>query len=251
MPLAGLLGLGELPPRFQSSWILTLVLLPGWLRPALRPWAAGATLVLLMSLGPWPRWEFEAPRWAGPWAWVSWAWPPGRRLHHPVRAVLLALPVCSVVLACLLTPLLRDKLRSVSALLLGLLLSAGHWEELEQATSYLQPSTPPYAERTLPGQGAVVDLLGMPGRSALGLQTFHQRPIREPLWFRRGSTSLDQTLQALSEGASWPEEFSMTLAELGFTHLIIFPRQSSPLNERILQQAEEALGTTTSTKQYL
>ncbi len=280
LPLAGLLGLDIVPSRYRAHLLLLPLALAaaagaaiGGRRGAARRAAgssdaqgsaagaapstrgavpgpstalralAGAVIALGIALGPSISWDLGEPIAAGPWAWVSWAWEGARRMHHPVRATLIGLPLLAAAGALGLEGLRRALPRPAWWVIIAGLLgsSALSWKGMDEATTYAQPPAPPFAEVAIPGEGPVVDLLGMRGRTALSLQTVHGHPVAEPLWFRRAGGGIEGQLDALSRGQAAPPSLWGQLRDQGFTYLLVFDRfgDAPPAAEA---QVREALG---------
>lgn len=200
LPGAGLFGLGGVPPRFRLHPALLLAVLPG-LRWGWRLGLAGG-LGLLLAMGPELEWSLGQPLATGPLAWLQWAVPPVNRLHHPLRAVLLALPLLCGAVALGLTHLRGGRLLGAVVVALA---CAAH-KPMDQATTYGQPGTPDFADLGAPGDGPVVDLQGMHHRTALALQTVHGRPLLEPLWFQRPRDGVQAEVDAfLRTGRAAPD----------------------------------------------
>jgi hypothetical protein len=144
-------------------------------------------------------------------------------MHHPVRITLLALPALAAALAVGLQRLPSARWRwGASGLLVA---SALAWlVPVEEATTYLQPTAPPFADLELPAPGPAVDLLGMRGRTALSLQTVHGQPIAEPLWFRRTGAGLEGALDRLSRGEPPPPGLWDQLRAAGFVYVLVLDR---------------------------
>ncbi len=179
LPGAGLFGLESVPPRFRlHPLLLGAALLGAWRG---RAFVVAGVLGLALALGPQLEWTLGHPQATGPLAWLQWALPPVNRMHHPLRAVLLAAP-----LLCVATAVGLGAVRGGRVLAAGLVFAGCWWDKpMDEATSYDQPTRPDFADAALPGDGPVVDLLGMHHRTALALQTVHGRPILEPLVFVR------------------------------------------------------------------
>lgn len=218
LPLSGLWGLDSVPERFQLHPLLlpvALLALKGH-----RRWLAAGAVGLVIAVGPWPTWALGDSLGAGPMAWIEWALPPFERMHHPVRASLIALPVLGVAAALGLDAFARG--RWVGAALIVLVL----WNpgEIRRAATYNAPSEIPFSEVEIPGEGPVVDLLGMTHRSALSAQTVHRRSIAEPLLFRRGQHPDAQALQALSRGMEVAPSLWDNLEAQGFEYVLVWDR---------------------------
>jgi len=246
MPLAGLVGQASLPPPMRW-WPLLWLCLAGLfarthrqgLRSSPRPrvWRPsslrlGLALLLLVgvALGPSPSWQRTDPGVASPLAWAMWALPPLSRMHHPVRALLLAIPLLAAVGA-------RARLPRVAWLaVLGVCLTRSAPMNLA-ATAEASPS-PPGTQAAAwlleaPEVGAVVDLNASLAEP-LALQTRHRRPVLTGFrasGSRRDDTSraLAQALQAWRDGEPSPT-LPAQLREAGFTHALAItrPGRTSP-----------------------
>jgi len=243
LPVAGLLGLNAVPERLR--------LLP-WLAPAgslgllvsgRRRWLAAALLVALVSLGPGPGWRLDDAWFVSPLAWAQWALPGLGRMHHPVRASLLLVPLLAVGVAAL------AQRRAVwAALALGVAL----WGRgpLLLATSWGAPVAPPGATAAawLRANGsAVVDLTGA-GDAALGLQPVHGLPMLEGL--RRatrrpdGGGAVHARLRARADGWLRGEQqldLAGDLSAAGFSHVLVVERRG-PLAPAVWAAVEADLG---------
>lgn len=236
LPLAGLVGLGEVPPRFRLHPLLLGAALLG-LRANPRLGAAAA-VALVVALG--PSWSFALgdPLVSGPWAWLAWAVPAARRLHHPVRAALVLLPLLGALVALGL-----DRVRGGRWLAHGLVVAAlANHQAMREATAWARPERPPFADHTLPGQGALVDVLGMPHRGALALQTLHGRPILETAWNRRPDRSPHDQVERLSRGEAPDPQLWSALRAAGFSHVLVFDRFDDPRAPAVRAHVEAALG---------
>ncbi|MBK9365524.1 MAG: hypothetical protein IPN01_04255 [Deltaproteobacteria bacterium] len=97
-PIAGLFGLGDVPPRVRlhpCCW---------WARssaPSAGAWrfALAAAIALLIALGPGLTWAYGEPVMSGPFAWLTYWVEPLRRMHHPARLLSFAGPLLAVCLA--------------------------------------------------------------------------------------------------------------------------------------------------------
>lgn len=237
-PLAGLLGLPDVPPRVR----LHPLLLPGALLGALftsnaRRLGLAAALALILALGPGLTWAYGEPVVSGPFAWLTYWVEPLRRMHHPARLLSLAAPLLG---ACVALGL--DRLGRLKPLALALtLLAAGlNHQAMREVVAWGASRAPPYAERTLP-EGPAVDVLGMTHRVALSLQPYHRRPLLEPLWFRRPSDDpTSAELARLARGERPAPWLWDALRARGFTTVVIWPRFGEP--DDAARLVEEALG---------
>jgi hypothetical protein len=221
-PLAGLFVADDLPERFLAHPALLVGALLLGARRGGRGLLLAGLLVLALSLGPTLRWRPGEEGLVGPLAWLQWAAPALRRLHHPARAAGLALPLLAAALAAGLRRPGRAGWAS-GALLVGLALPrldglgrVGRWEAAP---------APPYAALAAAraGGGPVIDLLGMEHRTALLLQTVHGRPLAEPFAFRRTGPWAAE-LDALARGQPPAPDLFARLAAAGFTELWVLPR---------------------------
>lgn len=235
LPLLGLVGSGSVPPRFALHMALLPAALLG-LRGGLR-WLVAGIVGLILAIGPEPTLDLGEPIGAGPWAWVAWAVPPAARMHHPVRATLLALPVLAVA-AALGLERLRPWLRGALAGVLVMLALANH-RAMDQATTYRTPPMPPLDLSALP-DGPIVDVMGMPHRTALAAQTVHRRPILETVYFRRPDSQLHREAARLARGEAPAPGFWGALRDAGFVGVVVYDRFGDGAAARA--RAEEALG---------
>ncbi len=235
LPLSGLWPSATLPDRFQVHPLLVPVALLG-LRGGWR-WLLAGLIGLCISVGPQVQWELGEPLVAGPWAWISWAVGPTARMHHPVREMLIALPVLAAGLALGLD---RFRWREVLAALLVL---AAFWNapRLDTAAAWLQPSSPPFSEVEV--EGPAIDVLGMRHRTALSLQTVHGQALNEPLVFRR-----EGPVEALSRGLVPERGFWQDLRDAGFQQVLVLDRFGDSEGVRLI--VEEALGPPVSEGVY-
>ncbi len=233
LPLAGLVGLDAVPPRFRLHPLLLVLGLVG-LRAGWRPLLAGG-IGLVLALGPEIETTLGHPLATGPLAWLAWALPPVNRMHHPLRATLLALPLIAAALALGLSQVRGGRWLAVGVVVAGL------WNHgpMDEATTYDQRGGPPFAELDLPS-GPVVDLLGMHHRTVLSLQTVHGQPVLEPLWFQRPRTGAQGQVERLvrtgrADPGLWDE-----LAAGGFEHVLVLDRFGT--GEGVRVTVERALG---------
>lgn len=224
LPLAGLLGLGAVHERFLVHPLLLLGL-PGALRSSGR-WRLAVAILLatLVALGPALTWADRQPILPLPLAWAAAVWEPLGRLHHPIRAGLLAVPLLAVGLTRLL-----DRLPGAPTLLL-LVLPWVHAVRMAAPAVALPEPAGLAAARWLSehGEGAVVDLTGQHG-DALALQPLHGRPILEGL--RRASPGgvlpSDRLREGVDPWARGEQVAAWVIPELvaaGFTHVLAVPR---------------------------
>ncbi|NOY24503.1 MAG: hypothetical protein GXP62_01385, partial [Oligoflexia bacterium] len=232
LPVAGLLGLARVQERFRLHPAL-LIGLPALLaargRQALRLGAVIALLVLI-ALGPNPTWDGGGALFTSPMAWAGELFPPLARMHHPIRAALVLVPLLAVGLSRLL-----DRLPWPAVLATALLaLPMRHAVELGAPWSAMVEPEGLTQARWIADHtddqhiGAIVDLTGNQG-GALALQPIHQRPMLEGLrkelpdkdrqvgWLRRG---VDPWLSGQRVAPSTLK----ALRQAGFTHVLVVPR---------------------------
>jgi hypothetical protein len=218
---AGIFGLESVPPRFRLHPFLLGAALLG-LRSGWR-FALAGSIGLLLAMGPQLEWTLGHPLTTGPFAWLQWAVPAVNRMHHPLRATLLAVP-----LLCVAASLGLSRVRGGRLLAIGLVFSALWFDKpMDEATTYDQPGVPDFADLEAPGQGPVVDLLGMHHRTALALQTVHGRPLLEPLWFQRPRTGVQAGVERLVRTGTVPSGLWQVLSDQGFVQVWALDRFGS------------------------
>ncbi|MEC7948330.1 MAG: hypothetical protein VX265_12255 [Myxococcota bacterium] len=184
LPLQGLLGLDGVPERFRLHPGLLaglpgfgLVMLRGDQKMGMR-WLAVVMVTLLVAIGPTPGLGVGEDLFTSPLAWLMWALPGAGRMHHPLRAALLLVPLLAVGVSLLLARF-PARLGAIPVVLVFLGRSP-----VEQAVPWGVEPGPPGADAVafLSGApaGAVVDLTGA-GDAALGLQPLHGRAMLEGL----------------------------------------------------------------------
>lgn len=234
LPGAGLFGLDSVPPRFRLHPFLLVAALIGLRRGWALALAGG--LGLALALGPQLEWTLGHPVGTGPFAWLQWALPPVNRMHHPLRAVLLAAP-----LLCAATAVGLSHVRHGRVLAVGLVLAAGWFDKpMDEATTYDQPVAPDFADLDAPGDGPVVDLLGMHHRTALALQTVHGRPLLEPLWFQRPGDGIQGGVDRFVRTGRAPPGLWQALADAGFEQVWCLDRFGGAPDR--IAALEDALG---------
>ncbi len=240
LPLGGLLGLPAVPARQR---LLPLLLPAGLVAAALpatphrRRWLAAVLLALFVALGPTPGAKGDHAVLASPLAWLIRYLPGLGRLHHPVRAGLVAVPLLAVLAGLGLHHSLSGRARSVAAaVLIGLALALGGPVDEAAAHSTPRPLPGLAAARWLRDHAddvdAISDLTGS-GAAALGLQPVHGRPMLEGL--RRPQPkpgagdpgTLRRALDAALAGGPLPPPAALRAA--GISHLLAVDRPASPL----------------------
>ncbi len=172
MPLAGFWA-SDLPGRFLVHPLLLPAALLG-VRGGRRFLAAGLIGVVL-ALGPEITWSPGGDGVAGPWAWVAWVIPPAARMHHPIREVMVALPLLATALALGLARLRHGKWVAIALLVSALFMA----RKLDGAAAYGMASGP--APFSFDFEGPAVDLCGVDHATALGFQTVHGQALVEGL----------------------------------------------------------------------
>lgn len=222
-PIAGLFLEDDLPERFVAHPLLVLLpLVAAWGRRARWLWIAGLA-ALLLCLGPTLRWRPGEPGWVGPLAWLQWALPPLRRLHHPIRAAVFALPLLGAAAAVGLQR--WPRLRGPAAVAMGLA-ALLRLDGNARVATWETADAPPYAARAQEragAPGAVLDLLGMEHRCALSLQPAHGRPLVEPFGFRRAGRWAAE-LEGLAAGRPASPALWAELRAAGVAEVWVFPR---------------------------
>ncbi|MBK9646332.1 MAG: hypothetical protein IPO67_14460 [Deltaproteobacteria bacterium] len=235
-PIAGLFGLGDVPPRVRLHPLLLVGAIVSASAGAWR-FALAATIALLIALGPGLTWAYGEPVMSGPFAWLTYWVEPLRRMHHPARLLSFAGPLLAVCLALGL-----DRLGRLKPLALALtVLAAGlNHQAMREVVAWGASPTPPYADRALP-EGPAVDVHGMTHRVALSLQPFHRRPLMEPLWFRRPTEDkVAQEVDRLARGERPAPWLWDALRARGLKTVIVWPRFGEP--DDAARLVEEALG---------
>lgn len=235
LPVLGALGHSSVPARQR---LLPLLLPAGvvaaLLGPRDRRWKLAAALGLgaVLALGPTPGARGDTAVVASPLAWLI-RWVPGLgRMHHPVRAGIVLVPMLATALTLALQHMPRGR-TAAATLVVGLALGLGG--PVEEAAAH---STP----RPLPGVAqalylrehavAVTDLTGS-GAAALGLQPLHGRPMLEGL--RRpqpqpGPHDPGQLRRALDRllGGDEVPGLAQALSGAGISHVLAVPRVGGP-----------------------
>ncbi|HCH62575.1 MAG: hypothetical protein CL927_18555 [Deltaproteobacteria bacterium] len=225
LPLASLWGDTDLPARQRLSpwcWIglLAAIVTRRW------RWAVASGLAIVIALGPTPGAKTEAAVVASPLAWLMVWIPALGRMHHPVRAILLAVPVMAAIGARAWPRM--AVLAALGALLGGAAMQdAAAWGEARSRTGMAQALW--LAEHA---DGAVLDLTGA-GAEALALQPIHQRPMLEGLRKPMGPTGagyLRKRADGWLSGQPQPG-LDRELAEAGFTHVLVLDRQGTGITQ--------------------
>jgi len=254
LPLAGLVGLAEVPERLRMHRALLLGLpallvgLPALSRPAgggqggqSARLLAAILLTTLVALGPTPSWAPGTAVLPTPLTVLDALVPVLARQHHPVRAALVLAPLLALALSRLLDRLPLAAGRAACLAVLALALPLRH--EVELAVPWGRPlEAPPGLEAARwlashPG-GAIVDLSGN-GGAALGLQPIHGRAMLEGL--RKETPRGDRRAGALRAGCdAWlrgeraPPGLVEELRQAGFTEVLVVDREA-PVDTRGLE----------------
>mgnify|MGYP000058617735 CR=1 FL=1 len=236
LPLPGLWGDADTPARLRMNPLVWLGLGVAVVQRRWR-WALAIGLAVLVALGPTPGAKSAVAVVASPLAWLM-HWVPGLgRMHHPVRAILLAVPLMAVLLG------LRWRRLVVLVAVLTLvsmarpMSEAAAWGEVRSRPGVAQARW--LAEHA---DGAIVDLTGA-GDAALGLQPIHGRPMLEGLKKPRGPSASGRLRQAADgwlQGQRQPD-LAAELRRQGFTHLLVVARRQ-PLQDDVLDAIQADLG---------
>ena len=231
LPLAGVLGLDSVPERFRLHPLLVLLGVGGLVRRRSTRLLASAALVALVALGPTPSLSLDGPLFVSPLAWAMWSIPGLSRLHHPVRAALVLVPILAAGWGAAaghrsLRPAARGLL-----LALSLVLAVGNAKAVHLAPSWassVRPAGAAAAHFLSTQTGSVVDLTGA-GGAALGLQPLHGRPMLEGV--RRAGPkgrcgSLRQRADGWLAGHRQPG-LAEALAAVGYRHVLAIERREA------------------------
>jgi len=236
LPLPGLWGDADVPARLRMNPLLWTGLLAAVATRRWR-WALAIGLTMMVALGPTPGAKSAVAVVSSPLAWLM-HWVPGLgRMHHPVRAVLLAVPLMACV-ASVRWGRLSMGLAIITVLSMARPMSeAAAWGEVRSRPGVAQALW--LAEHA---DGAVVDLTGA-GDAALGLHPIHGRPMLEGLKTPRGTTRSAQ-LRRMADGWLRGERqlgLKRQLVQSGFSHVLVVARRG-PLDARVNEALEADLG---------
>jgi len=169
-----------MPERFLFQPLLLAGLALPWMKGVSSrqawKWVGCGSLALFIAMGPVVEWSKGDALVGSPMAWLL-SGPELARMHHPVRAVLVAAPLLAVALSLLLDRLPRE------AVWIPLIVALICGEQMGKAVPSGVPADPPGLEAAtwLKENGsAVVDLSGS-GGPALGLAPVHGLPMLEGL----------------------------------------------------------------------
>jgi hypothetical protein len=186
-------------------------------------WVGAGLFALVVALGPVLEWSKGDSIIGSPLGWLL-AGPELSRMHHPVRAALVAGPLLAVGVGLLLDRLPKDAVwvPLIAALFCG--------EKMAGAVPWGVEPTPPGTEAALwlADHGtAVVDATG-PGGPALGLAPIHGLPMLEGLRELRPAPNrvgpgLRQGVDAWLRGERQPD-LADRLAQAGFSHVLAVDR---------------------------
>lgn len=235
LPVLGALGHGGVPARQR----LLPLLLPAGLAAALLaprerrvPFSAALLLCLFVALGPTPGARGDTAVVASPLAWLI-RWVPGLgRMHHPVRAGLVLVPLLATALALQLQRLPRARTAGAALVVVVALALGG---PVDEAAAHSSPRPLPGVAQALylrENADAVTDLTGS-GAAALGLQPLHGRPMLEGL--RRPQPQpglhdpgqLRRALDQLLAGDAVPG-LAGALSRAGISHVLAVHREGGP-----------------------
>jgi len=217
-----------MPERFLLQPLLLAGLGLAWRPPpaerrAAWKWTACGLFALVLAMGPVLEWSKGDPLVASPVALLL-SGPELARMHHPVRAILVAAPLLAVAVALLLD---RLPMQVAWFAMIGALLGG---EKLAQAVPYGVEAVPPGYEAALwlsQNGTAVVDLTGA-GGPALGLAPVHGLPLLEGLRElrpapQRQAPELRMRADGWLAGESQPG-LAESLVEAGFSHVLVIDR---------------------------
>ncbi len=231
LPLAGVWGDTSVPARFRSHpllWMGLLAAVGRW------RWWAVVMVPLVVALGPTPGAKSDVAVVASPLAWLMVLVPGLGRMHHPIRAMLVAVPLLAVAL------MRRWPRFGVGLLGVGLwwggnaMPDAAAWGEARPRAGVAQA-----VWLRDHASGAIVDLTGA-GDAALGLQPLHQRPmlegLRKPMGAGRAAV-LRRGADGWLDGRAQPG-LAAQLAAAGFSHVLVVGRREpiSPATYAVLAQ---------------
>ena len=235
LPLPGLWGSEAVPARLRMApwvWVglVAAVVTRRW------RWALVTGLAVVVALGPTPGAKSQAAVVASPLAWLM-VWIPGLgRMHHPIRAVLVAVPLLAVA---------GGRTWPRVALVSAALAVAGG-AAMQDAAAWGQARSRPgmAAARYIAAhpRGAVVDLTGA-GAEALALHIVHGQPMLEGLRKPMGSTTSGR-LRARADGWARAEAqpgLREALAAEGFGYVLVVDR-SGDLSRDVYTTLANALG---------
>jgi hypothetical protein len=231
VPLGGLLsgwwGSPQMPERFLFQPLLLAGLALPWMKGVSSrqswKWVGCGALGLFIAMGPVLEWSKGDALLGSPMAWLL-SGPELARMHHPVRAVLVAAPLLAVAVSLLLDRLPRE---AVWIPLIGALVCG---EQMSKAVPWGVNADPPGLEaaRWLQENGtAVVDLTGS-GGPALGLAPVHGLPVLEGLReLRPAPNRVGPDLRLRADGWLRGERqpgLSQDLQTAGFSHVLAIDR---------------------------
>jgi len=218
LPLAGLWGDLDVPARQRLSPWVWVGLLAGVATRRWR-WVAVVGLALGVALGPTPGARTDVAVVASPLAWLM-LWVPGLgRMHHPVRAVLLAVPLMAVVGGRRWPRVAM--VAAVGAVVGGAAMEeAAAWGEVRSRPGMAQAHW--LADHA---DGAVVDLTGA-GAEALALHMVHGRPMLEGLRKPMGPTRAGRLRQRADGWLDGKSQAGLRadLLAAGFSHVLVVDR---------------------------
>jgi hypothetical protein len=223
LPLPGLWGAGSVPARQRLTPWIWVGLATALARRRWR-WLAATTLALVVALGPTPGAKSDVAVVASPLAWLMVWIPALGRMHHPVRAVLLAVPLLAAV-GGRTGPRLAV-VAAVGAVLGGAAMhDAAAWGEVRSRPGMAQALW-------LHGHadGAVVDLTGS-GAEALALHMVHERPMLEGLRKPMGPTASGRLRKGADGWLAGSSQRGLreTLVAAGYSHVLVVDRDGRDL----------------------
>jgi hypothetical protein len=231
VPLGGLLsgwwGTPQMPERFLLQPLLLAGLALPWMKGMDRrrawKWVGCGLFTLVIAMGPTLEWSKGDALIGSPLAWLL-SGPELARMHHPVRAILVAAPLLAVMAALVLDRLPRD----VVWIPLIVIFFCG--ESMSRAVPSGVSARPPGLESAqwLAKNGTgVVDLTGS-GGPALGLAPVHGLPMLEGLReLRPAPNRVGPDLRLRADGWLRGERqpgLAQDLESAGFSHVLAIDR---------------------------
>ena len=199
----------------------------------------GCAMVLLgLAMGTQILWaRGTAPLVGSPTAWLL-DLAPLKRMHHPIRLGVLAVPLLATLAALAL-----NTRRSIWALGIGLACGL-NWKTIDNTAAWPAPPEPPGADaaRWLKDHADAVVDLGATHMQSLALQTIHGKPILAGFHPReRPSPAVDaavfERVSAWANGAPQPG-LSAHLKRLGYSHVIVIDRGPGRTPDSAVLEAE-------------
>ncbi len=245
MPLSGLLWSAD-QYHFRSHPMLLIGFLAPILcarshRPVVTRWIVVAMGLLFIAIGPQPAWIRGTPLFTSPLSGLLSTVPGLGRMHHPIRFIMLLIPLLGV-----LTATIVDRWpRWVVAL--SFLLVIPTWQSMDDAVGWRADPTAPGAQaaRWVADRGTAIVDLGSRSMEGLALQPIHRLPLMAGFHPRNAPPPhLDPTVfrrvNAWADGQIQPG-LPTQLRALGFSHVLAIDR--GPAAAIDVGAVESQLGT--------